>query len=142
VIILSGAHLASIERATEAAYPAEACGLIVGLQDATGHWHVAEVIESANILANERADRFEVDPQVRIDTERRLRGSDHSLIGHYHSHPDHPAEPSATDREMAYEPNLIWLITSVAEGKAGDTRAFMVNPDRTDFEAIGLHFEG
>ncbi len=138
MIILSGAHLTSIERATEAAYPAEACGLIVGLQDATGHWHVAEVIESANILANERADRFEVDPQVRIDTERRLRGSDHSLIGHYHSHPDHPAEPSATDQAMAYEPNLIWLITSVAEGKAGDTRAFRLTGDQPVMEELEL----
>ncbi len=138
MITLSPEHLETIEHAAEAAYPAEACGLLVGKQDADGQWHVTEVVESPNILADARADRFEVDPQVRIDTEQRLRGTDHSLIGHYHSHPDHPAAPSATDREMAFEPNLVWLITSVSAGKAGDTHAFRLPDEQSEFAEIKL----
>ncbi len=138
MIILSRTQLETIERAAEAAYPAEACGLIVGIQNESGDRLVSEVIPSLNILADERADRFEVDPQVRIDTERRIRGTDMALIGHYHTHPDHPAAPSETDRAMAFEPNLVWLITSVTDGKAADTRAFRLAVDQPDMEELEL----
>jgi proteasome lid subunit RPN8/RPN11 len=138
VIILSRAQLETIERAAEAAYPAEACGLIVGKQNESGNLLVSKVIPSPNILANKRADRFEVDPQVRIDTERRVRGTDIALIGHYHTHPDHPAAPSETDQAMAFEPNLVWLITSVTDGKAADTRAFRLTGDQPVMEELEL----
>ena len=82
---------------------------------------VVEVVVSANIA--ECSDEFEVDPQTRIDTERRLRGVSASVVGVFHSHPDQPAEPSARDAARAWETDLIWLITPVAQGRAGRTLA-------------------
>ena len=75
---------------------------------------------------------------------RRLRGGAERMIGHYHSHPDHPASPSRHDLEMAFEPDLIWLITSVIGGRVADTAAHV--PDRAaggfrriDLRVIGPH---
>ncbi|OFX10626.1 MAG: hypothetical protein A2516_07735 [Alphaproteobacteria bacterium RIFOXYD12_FULL_60_8] len=108
-----------MRREAEAAYPAECCGLLLGREE-----QITAVIPAANLRACEGNDMFEVDPQVRFEVERGARAGGDRLIGHYHSHPDHPAQPSATDRAMAFEPNLIWLIVPVAGGSAGEPRAF------------------
>ncbi len=73
-------------------------------------------------LNSRAADRYEIDPadQLRIDTGARQRGL--SILGVYHSHPDHPAEPSETDRARAEEiwratESWLYLILEVAAGK-------------------------
>ena len=81
-------------------------------------------------------DRFEVDPQARFDLERQLRGGAEQVIGHYHSHPDHPAKPSATDLAKAYEPSLIWIIAGAQGGDATSLGAFRL--DGGDFETLAL----
>ncbi len=125
MIRLRDADLRRIEAAAEAAYPREACGLLVGR--AEGNAIVVEEVVASDNIAH-AADEFEVDPQVRIDTERRLRGCTASVVGLYHSHPDHPANPSARDAARAWEPELIWLITPVERGRAGRTLAHKPDP--------------
>ncbi len=123
MIVVPASGLADIVAAAEAAYPRECCGLLAGRTTTDGIL-VTRVVASRNTAAGHRRDRFEVDPQVRFDLMRALEGSDERLVGHYHSHPDHPAIPSATDRRMVHEPDLIWLITAVAAGHATTTRAW------------------
>ena len=55
-----------------------------------------------------------------------------SIVGAYHSHPDHPNEPSETDRERAH-PFFVYLITSVENGKVASTRAWRLLEDRSKF---------
>ncbi|MGH8508908.1 MAG: Mov34/MPN/PAD-1 family protein, partial [Gammaproteobacteria bacterium] len=45
------------------------------------------------------------------DRDARARGLE--IVGVWHSHPDHPAEPSETDRAAAWE-GWSYLIVSVA----------------------------
>ncbi|MGZ8996064.1 MAG: hypothetical protein ACXW3P_06165, partial [Rhodospirillales bacterium] len=42
-------------------------------------------------------------------------------------HPDRPAAPSGRDREMAFEPDLVWLISAVAAGRAVETAGFRID---------------
>jgi proteasome lid subunit RPN8/RPN11 len=123
MIVVGAAHLAAIRAHAERAFPEECCGLLVGNADADGAVLVSAVVPGAN-LSSDRRLGFEVDPQLRFDLMRRLRGSDQRIVGHYHSHPDGPAEPSATDRARAIEPALVWLIVAVADGRAGPIAAF------------------
>ena len=60
--------------------------------------------------------RFEIDPQERIHIERELRDTKEKVIGHFHSHPNNTSLPSKTDIEMAFEPQLLWLIVSIVDG--------------------------
>lgn len=122
MIELERTHLAAIARAAEEAYPEECCGLLVGtLQD--GHRRVTRIAASANVFDGDRRKRFEVDPRLILKFQRELRDGAERLVGHYHSHPDGPATPSATDAEMAWEPDLAWLIVPVAAGRAGPPAA-------------------
>ena len=138
MIRLAPDHLKSIEAAAVAAYPSESCGLLAGRTETSGDVTVTRVVASRNMMADDRTDRFEVDPQVRFDLMRELEGSGEAIVGHYHSHPDHPAEPSEHDMAVAWEPDLIWLITTVPEGVAGDTRAFRLNREANSVERLSL----
>ena len=128
MLVLGAAHLKIIADAAEAAWPEEACGLLVGRTGPGAVWRADRVEPAANI-ADDRRRRFEVDPGVRIGLERELRGTDRAVIGVYHSHPDGPARPSATDRDLVYEPHLVWLITAVRDGQAVHTAAWMPTGD-------------
>lgn len=141
MIVIAAHDLQRIERAAETAYPAESCGLLVGRGDAKGILTVSRVVESANLKASARLDRFEVDPKLRFDLMRELDGAEDRIVGHYHSHPDHPAAPSNTDRSMIWEPEMVWLITAVTDGHAGATTAHLPTSDGTDFAPLDLTTE-
>ena len=138
MIFLSAGQQKQINDHAAAAYPNECCGLLVGHDTDDGTVAVTRVIPSPNILTERARDRFEVDPQIRIDLEIELRGAHDRLVGHFHSHPDHPAVPSATDLERAYEPDLIWLITNVADGQAGDTKAYRLDQTASQFTELEI----
>jgi proteasome lid subunit RPN8/RPN11 len=140
MIILGPGHLKQIIDSAEAAYPAECCGLLVGLEPDPGSdvWRVTRVEPSENLAPEGRNDRFEVDPRLRLRLQRELRDGPNTLIGVYHSHPGGPAQPSATDLESAWEPNLIWLITAVSEGQAIQTTAHRLVDQASRFEVIEL----
>ena len=139
---LSPAQLQVIERAAEAAYPEEACGLLVGRAGPGGAWQVNAVEASANVAEPPRTRRFEVDPKLRLRLERRLRESPDSVMGVYHSHPNGSAEPSETDISMIFEPDMIWLITAVTDGRAGATMAYKPTEDGAAFRPLGLELGG
>ncbi len=139
---IPAALLRLVTDAAEAAYPDECCGLLAGRIEADGGAVVTRIVPSANVASPRRQDRFEVDPKVRFELMRALAGGPERLIGHYHSHPDHAAEPSAHDLAMAFEPELLWVIVAVADGRAGDVRAFLLDPGARAFRAIGLRAGG
>lgn len=130
---LTARHLREIERSAEAAYPEEACGLVVGRCQPDGTRVVAEVVPSANVSRDDKARNFEIDPELRFRTEKRLRGATASVIGHFHSHPNGQARPSERDLAMVFEPELIWLITGVVVGKADKTAAFLFDEQKGAF---------
>jgi proteasome lid subunit RPN8/RPN11 len=137
-VIIPVELLKKITDAAENSYPDEACGLLVGTIKPGGVIFVSSVEAAPNVAGGSRSDRFEVDPRVRFAIMRRLRGGAERLIGHYHSHPDHPASPSRRDLEMAFEPDLIWLITSVMEGRVADTTAHIPDPVAGCFRRVAL----
>ncbi len=139
---LSTAQLQAIERAAEAAYPEEACGLLVGHSEPGGAWQVSAVEESANVAEPPRTRRFEVDPKLRLRLERELRESPDSVVGVYHSHPNGSAKPSETDVSMIFEPDMVWLITAVTDGRAGATKAYKPSEDGAAFQPLGLDLGG
>jgi proteasome lid subunit RPN8/RPN11 len=121
MLTITPAIKAHIEQHAESTYPHECCGVLVGN---AGNVRVAVEAHSTGNLNTERAhDRFELDPRdyMRIDREVRARGLD--IIGIYHSHPDHPAQPSATDLAAAWE-GYSYVIVSVRKGEAGDFHSF------------------
>ncbi len=116
MIRLSAADWQLIVEAARKAYPEECCGLLVGTVDCADGGaaaRVTRVIAGENVATPSRRDRFEVDPRQQFAVLRALRGTGEVIVGHYHSHPDAEAVPSAVDRERIFDPRLFWVIVAV-----------------------------
>jgi len=137
MIVIRREDLKRIIDAAEAAYPEEACGLLAGIDRGADGILVTAVHASANVAAEPRR-RFEIDPRLRLDLQRALRETGERIVGHYHSHPDHSAQPSATDLEGAWEPGLAWLVIAVAGGQAIHTTAHVLAADAARFRELAL----
>jgi len=138
MICVREAHLDEIRAAAEHAYPHECCGLLTGHHHSGGRIWITGVHASANVTRGSTLDSFEVDPALRFRLMHQSRDSQDSIIGHYHSHPDKLAVPSARDTASAHEPDLAWLVISVHRGRAQDIAAFVFEPDRQVFRRLKL----
>ena len=107
-----------LEALIRAGYPHETCGLLVGRQDPTqaGLACVERVAQARNLNQERAHDRYQLDPADFMQTDLDARAAGQEIVGIWHSHPDHPAEPSETDRLAAW-PGWSYVIASVgAEG--------------------------
>ena len=138
VIRAPDALTAAMMRAAEAACPHECCGLLIGREENNGDFIASDTVPSPNVAKGDCRDSFEIDPQVRFDVMRKLGDGPEKIIGHYHSHPGHAGVPSARDLELAYEPEMVWLIVAVENGLAQRPRAHFVDPAGAGFREIEL----
>lgn len=140
MIVLPRLCLAEIAAAAQRAWPDEGCGLLIGCRRPDeGLVRITNVAEAANVAPEElRRARFEVDPAARFLVMRSLRGSEEQLVGHWHSHPGGAAAPSAYDASQIFEPDLVWLIVSVADGRARDVTAWQSDADAAGFLPLPL----
>jgi proteasome lid subunit RPN8/RPN11 len=107
-LILSDQHKRRLEREALDACPFECCGLIEGVRQ---EMRVIRLHPVQNLAS--RPDTFEIDPAEQFRLKRALRGSGHTIVGCYHSHPDGLAEPSPRDVLGAAEEDFLWLIAGV-----------------------------
>jgi proteasome lid subunit RPN8/RPN11 len=130
--------LKTIADSAERAYPREACGLVVGTVGADGTLRATAALESANLAPADQPDRFEIDPALRLRVQREARERGERVLGHWHSHPDGAARPSAMDLSLAWERDLVWLVVQVVEGQAVRINAHRLADDGSRFEPVAL----
>jgi proteasome lid subunit RPN8/RPN11 len=121
-----------IRRQAERAYPAECCGILAGT--------AGDVKEVMRLFpaTNRRTDdphRYLIAPDDLRRIEADLRPLRQDVLGCYHSHPDHPAIPSAFDVEQAW-PWYSYLIVRVDGGQAAELASWVLDDDRST-----MHFE-
>jgi proteasome lid subunit RPN8/RPN11 len=122
-----------IEAEGTRAYPDECCGVLLGAEDETGRRFVSVILPLHNGReSEERYHRFVIEPDDFIAAERTARERGLSVLGFYHSHPDHPAEPSGYDLEHAI-PWYSYVILGVNGGRPGDLTSWTLAPDRSGF---------
>src|SRR5262249_44821971 len=117
-VVITSLILDQLIEHARAAFPREACGLLVGRNAA------ARFIPMKNAVAS--ADRYEMDPTELMVQLRGLRPTGEPLIAIFHPHPHGPAEPSKTDVERAYYPEAAHLIVSLAEPERPQAVAFRI----------------
>ena len=118
-------------------YPRECCGALLG-RDTCGDAlrpDVREILDTLP-LANREEDsprtRFALSPHDVWAAEKRAKQHGMEVVGWYHSHPDHPAKPSETDRAQAL-PWYSYVIVSVTSSSAKEVKSWRLNDDRGGF---------
>ena len=127
-----------IERHGREAYPEECVGALIGTVAVAGTARAVErLFPIDNRSEANRKRRYLVSPLDYLAAERAADAAGKTLLGFYHSHPEHPAEPSATDLDLA-QPNFVYVIVSIRRGAvdapgAAGAGAFLLDPDRSGF---------
>jgi len=112
----------ALGKAAERGYPHEVCGLLIGRHGADAI-HVERLAAADNLRRDRPRDRYTLDPRAFLEADRAARREGLDVVGVWHSHPDHPAEPSKTDLEEAWE-GLAYVIVSVRREGAGAIRSW------------------
>ena len=131
VAIIPG-DMEAIRRHGEAAYPEECCGFLLG-RTGGASTAVERVVPVDNERQDSRHNRFLIHPETVLAAHKEARALGLDVVGYYHSHPDHPAQPSEFDREHAW-PGLSYVIVAVRSGKAEEARSWRLSDDRERFE--------
>jgi len=130
MIEISVEHLAVMKKCATAEYPHECCGLLLGQLRLDAGITVQRVVPARNLAeAGRLADRYVVDPRAILQADKEARAAGMEIVGVYHSHPDHPARPSATDVELAWG-SCVYVILSVIRGEAVEVIAWQLEGDR------------
>ena len=117
----------------EAAYPEEGAGLMLGLVEGERK-RARAILELTNAReATARHNRYLITPQEILHGEHQAAHMGLDIIGVFHSHPDHPNQPSEYDREWAI-PWYSYVITNVNAGKAVESRSWMLEEDHASFQ--------
>ncbi len=138
----------------ERAFPFECCGFIIGSDE------IEEVRPITNIQNQKHAEApedfprdartaFLMEPREHLAVLREIDQRRLKLKAVYHSHPDHDAYFSATDRARACTfapdepdyPDTLYIVISVMGGTFARAAAFAWDPARKDFVETKLVIE-
>lgn len=132
MLVIPSDVMKQIEEVGERAYPEEGVGFLLG-QDGE-YRRVHAILPLANAREEDaRMNRYLITPQDMLGAEREAEARKLDIIGVFHSHPDHPSRPSPFDLDWAL-PWFSYLITTVEQGQARDSRAWRLLENRSSFE--------
>jgi proteasome lid subunit RPN8/RPN11 len=130
--------LRAIQAHGEEAYPEEGAGLLLGQMNGE-HSQAKAIFPLTNAREPAaRHNRYLITPQDMLRGEQEALRLGLEVIGVFHSHPDHPNQPSQFDQEWAL-PWYSYVITSVQSGKAVGSRSWKLLEDRSGFEEESIY---
>ena len=118
------------------AYPDEGCGVLVGTMS-NERVEIVAVTRGRNLNTERSRDRYVLDPADIIEADREARARGLDIVGYWHSHPDHPAQPSQFDTDHAWTDYVYIICKTTHEGPA-DINAFVLSGEGGAFEPLLL----
>ena len=131
-IYLHESLAAQIHAHASETYPNECCGALIG-SDEDGGREVLQVFRLTNRRDDSPKNRFSISAEDVLAAEGAARKGGLSLLGWYHSHPDHPSAPSKYDQDHAW-PWYSYMILSIEKGLPKQLSSWQLRDDRTEFE--------
>lgn len=129
---LSNVLLEQIHTHAAASYPEEGAGFVLGRVEGDERVGLALHLAHNAREPQVRSRRYLIEPQELLRAEQAAEERGLDVIAIFHSHPDHPNVPSEFDREWAL-PWFSYLITSVRDGQATQTRSWRLADERIQF---------
>lgn len=135
---LPARELRRIQDHARATYPRECCGALLGRVTSSGgrDREVVHTVPLGNAWSEGGVEgtnhRYLIPAGAVRSIERAAERDGLEIIGFYHSHPDHPAVPSAFDREHGW-PWYVYLIVPVRKRAVGEARGWRLTDDRGEF---------
>ena len=109
--------------AAKAEAPNEACGLLAG-KDRT----VTRYYKMTN--ADASPDHFTMIPEEQFAAVKDMRKSGVRMLAIWHSHPASPARMSDEDMKLAFTPDTVYVILSLATPDAPSLRGYQITDNK------------
>jgi proteasome lid subunit RPN8/RPN11 len=122
---MSKADYDMIRWEAERSYPSECCGILLGTVNGNSRT-VTLTVTCENMRRDSPGNRYSIDPEKVIAALKLARSRAETIVGFYHSHPDHPPKYSSTDLAEAHWFDCSYVITSVEKGRAATTGSFVL----------------
>ena len=148
---ITKATLDAIVAQAEREYPDECCGFIIGdaaVDEARPITNIQNRMHAADPKAHPRAARtaFLMEPKEHLAVMNEIDRRKLKLKAVYHSHPDHDAYFSPTDRAQACSfdpdepdyPDTLYIVMSIRERKFVQAAAFSWDAARKEFVETAL----
>ena len=110
--------------------PEEICGYLAG----NGN-EVTRIFELEN--KDHSPEHFSFDPADQFEVVRAARNAGLEILANYHSHPETPARPSEEDIRLAFDPDISYVILSLA-AEEPDIKSFKVANGVAEKEEIKI----
>jgi len=133
---ISAALLAQVHEHASQSYPHECCGIMIGRREGASK-ATLELRRAGNLNVERARDRYLMDPKDQLAAEKSARARGLEVLGYYHSHPDHPALPSATDNAQSWE-GVSYLILSVQGGRPAQSASFAREASQSELQSEEL----
>jgi proteasome lid subunit RPN8/RPN11 len=134
MLIINKADYDLIRWEAKRSYPHECCGILLG-NIVDGHRSVSMTLTCENMRTDSPADRYSIHPEQVVAAQKLARNRGESILGFYHSHPDHSPQYSSTDLAEAHWFDCSYVITSVENGTPTATASYVLigSEDRKSF---------
>ena len=128
--MLNKGQLAELIKHSREASPNEACGILAGKDGC-----VRKVYRMKNNDAS--PESYFTDPKEQLKVMKDMRNEGLEMVAIYHSHPHSRAYPSAHDVELAFYPEVSYIIVSLKD-KEAEVNAFRIVEGKITEEKVAI----
>lgn len=137
MIHISDTIKAQLQKDAFASFPDECCGFLLGIEKRDERV-IEEIIVVNNAKEGDKRRRFEITPVDYMKAENYADEQGLTLLGVYHSHPNHPSIPSEHDRVVAQQ-FFSYIILAVRENELVSVQSWRLNDEfQFDEEKVSI----
>jgi len=112
-------------------FPNEACGILAGKDG-----KIEKIYRMTN--ADKGSKTFFMGPKEQLKVMKEIRNLGLQMLGIYHSHPETEAYPSAHDVELAFYPEVSYVIVSLKDKNSPNMRSFKIIEKKISEEEVKI----
>jgi proteasome lid subunit RPN8/RPN11 len=128
-LVISERHVAELIEHARSEFPNEACGLLAARNGTAVRFYPIKNAEASPVT-------YRMDPQEQLRAMLEMDDQDWDLGAIYHSHTRTRAYPSQTDLSLAFYPDSLYIIVSLADAEAPEVRAYRIVDGSVTEESI------
>ncbi len=123
-------------------YPRETCGVVAGQKISVSNGGYSDLrgskIFPLQNVSDEPAMCYLISPTEQLNIFKTIRKEELDLVGIYHSHTHTEAYPSKRDVDLAFYPEIAYIIISLEKKDAPRIRAFNISRDNEEIKEIEI----
>ena len=131
MLILKKEFFAEMVKQAKLEFPNECCGILAGKED-----RIEKIYAMTN--AQKSPNIFFMDPKEQFKVSKEMRALGLEMLGIYHSHVASNAYPSSRDVEMAFYPQVSYVILSLKDQDNPYIRSFKIKEGKISEEELKI----